>query len=879
LNKPDGQKLMLDFVRSQRPDPTANTALLELANYYYNDHKYDEAIEMFAMLDTRGMNTSEQQEIRFKHAYCLFVTKRFDEAKAKFSSLTNEQGPYYDDSNYYFGLTSFYSENYDDAISSWTKIQGSARYRKLIPYYIAQIYFAQGSFQEVVSYAESFTTERGIKNLNEINQLVGQAYFELGDYEEALPFLEYYEERSRRLREEDFYQLAYVQYHNGKFEASIENFRELDKTNTELGQSAMYYLADAYLKTGDKASARNAFLKVTRFEFNDELREEALFHYARLSTELHFDRDAVNAYTRFEPTSKHYTRAQELLSETLVNTKDYKAAIRIIEGMDTPTPRIKEAYQKVTYYQGLEDYTQRRLESGLSYFAKSLKVPIDIRITALATFWTGEIHYLQDRNEISKTDFSSYLSLAKRASDLPPTSSIPAAHYTQGYNYLKTNDYSTALKHFASSIDGIKSASSGDGMMISQILPDAYLRAGDCNFKRNSYAEALKHYDQAIGIGAPGFEYALFQKAIIQGLRNRNDQKLIALEELIRAHPNSAYADDALYEMGETYQSEGRYREALDPFEKLVSDYRGKSELINRSYLKLGLITYNLGDIERALAYYKRIFQNNPSSKEAKDALAAIEEIYVEDLGQPDEYVAFVESIPGYKISGGERDSLNYIVAERHYENANYEEAIVAFTDYIRKYPNGLQIMAAHYNRAESQAIIRKYDEALEDYEWVLNRGDSRYYQRSLEKAALICYNHAEAFNKAFQYFSQLESLASDPDVKFQAQLGSMRSAYRTGRKEAASAYASKVMSNPKATREELAVAEFFRGKIAYEDNKYDEALALFTSVIEKSDNEHTAEARYLRAAITFLKEQIDDAESLCRAAYTESAAYPYWVA
>ncbi len=878
LNKPEGKKLMMDFVRSQRPDPTANTALLELANYYYNDRNYDEAIQMFAMLDTRGMGEAERQEIQFKHAYCLFATKRFDEARAKFAALSNVQGPYHDDSNYYYGLTAFYGENYEDAITSWRRVQNSARYRNLIPYYVAQIYFAQGQYGEVVAYAEPFTTERGVKNQNEINQLVGQAYFQLGDYEKALPYLEYFEERSRRMRVEDFYQLAYVQYRNGKYEASIENFRELDNTETELGQSAMYYLADAYLKIDDKTSARNAFLKVTRFEFNEDLREEALFHYARLSTELHFDRDAVVAYQRFQPTSKYYTRAQELLSETLVNTKDYLAAIRIIEGINNPTPRIKEAYQKVTYYQGLEDYTQRKLGSALTYFEKSKSSPVDIRLTALATFWSGEIYYLQNQFERSKTELSQFLSLAKNANELPATSSAAAANYTMGYNYLKTNNYSTALRHFSSSIDQIRSGVA-DEMMSQQILPDAYLRAGDCYFKRNDYREALTYYDQAINIGAPGFEYALFQKAIIQGLRNRNDQKLMALEELVRTHPNSAYADDALYEMGETFQSEGRFREALSPFERLVQHYRGKSELINLAYLKLGLITYNLGDAQKALAYYKTIFENNPSSKEAKDALAAIEEIYVEDLGQPDEYVAFVESIPGYKVSGGERDSLNYTVAERHYENANYEEAVAAFSDYLQKYPQGFQVLPAHYNRGESYAILREYDSALLDYEWVVKKGDSHYYQRSLEKAALICYNHAEAFQKAFEYYSTLESIASDPDAKFQAQLGSMRSAYRIGRKAETSMYASKVMSNPRATQEELAVAEFFKGKIAYESGELAEAKTLFSSVVAKSDNEYTAEARYLRAEIAFREKDIDAAEAFCRSSYTESAAYPYWVA
>ncbi|NND04782.1 MAG: tetratricopeptide repeat protein [Saprospiraceae bacterium] len=879
LEQPDGQKLMLDFVRRHRPDPTANKALLELADYYYNSRKYDQAIEFFAMMDQRGFTQSERTEIAFKHAYCLFVRKRYDEAKAKFATVLNTEGPNYYASNYYYGMSCFYGEDYDCAIKSWKIAEKDPLYRKSIPYYIAQVYFKQGDYQQVISASLPYADQRGVKNQAELNQLIGQAYFELGDYEQALTYLEYFEQNSRKLRVEDFYQLGFVQYKKGKYEESIQSFRELDREDSELGQSAMFYLANAYLQIGDRASARNAFQKVSRLPYDTEMQEEALFNFAKLSVELHFDRDAINALRRFQPTSKYYTDAQELLSETLVNTNDYRGAIKIIEGLPEQTPRIKEAYQKVTYYQGIQDYTGRNFNSALAYFEKSLSVPVDNTIKALATFWTGEIHHYQKKYGISKGDFSRFITLASSIGDLPPSSSLATGHYTQGYNYIKTDDYTNALKHFESCIEMIDGNRSVSPLLAKQVMPDALLRAGDCNFKRNRYRPALKHYDQAISLEAPGFEYAIFQKAVIQGLQGYPTAKLITLEQLVNNHPNAAYADDALLEMADTYQDLRQLQDALAPLERLVAQYRGKSDLINKAYLKLGLITYNLGDIEEALVHYKIIFKNNPSSQEAKDAMAAIEEIYVQDLGQPDEYVAFVESIPGYKVSGGERDSLNYQVAQRLYEAADYERAIQAFSDYLDKYPRGFHVLDAYYNRAESYSILKQFDEANADYEYVIERGQSRYYQPSLEKAGLISYNHAEDFEKAYQYFAKLELLTNDPQLKFEAQLYAMRSAYRSGKKSAASTYATKVMSNPSATKEELAVAQFYRGKISFEEKRYAEAMQLFQEVLENSNNENTAEARYLIANIHYLSRDIDLAERACRKSYSESGAYPYWVA
>ncbi|MBK8506307.1 MAG: tetratricopeptide repeat protein [Saprospiraceae bacterium] len=187
--------------------------------------------------------------------------------------------------------------------------------------------------------------------------------------------------------------------------------------------------------------------------------------------------------------------------------------------------------------------------------------------------------------------------------------------------------------------------------------------------------------------------------------------------------------------------------------------------------------------------------------------------------------------------------------------------------------------MQAVYNRGESYSIVRKFDNALADYESTIQKGQSAYYLLSLEKAALISYNYAEEFEKAYNYYSKLESLTNDPEIKFEAQMGAMRSAYRIGKKDAAGIYAGKVMSSPNASSEELAIAQFYRGKIVYENKQLDEALRLFNEVVANSDNENTAEARYLIAEIHYLKKNYDQAEESCRKSYSDSGAYPYWVA
>ena len=57
--------------------------------------------------------------------------------------------------------------------------------------------------------------------------------------------------------------------------------------------------------------------------------EESLWNYAKLSYEMRFDRDAVDALQKVDPRSPNYSEAQGLLGDILLNTRDYVKAMEI----------------------------------------------------------------------------------------------------------------------------------------------------------------------------------------------------------------------------------------------------------------------------------------------------------------------------------------------------------------------------------------------------------------------------------------------------------------------------------------------------------------------------------------------------------------------
>lgn len=881
LKLPDGEKLILDFIRKYKPDPMAMQALNEIAKYYYDSKEYEKAITFYDQVDWYGLSKTQRDEARFRLGYSYFVTKQFAKAKTQFREIKDVRNEYYEPTNYYLGLCYFFEGNYRDAITSLKVAEKNARFREQIPYYIAQIYFAERQYDELIAYVTPLTANTTATRAKELQQLLGQAYFEKGDYQRALPYLEFYAERTGKLREEEFYQLGYAQYMTGNYPKAARSFEELSRVDSKVGQYAMYYLGDSYVRLNQKSSARTAFAAAKRMNYDAAVREDALFNYAKLSYELKDPREAITALQSIRPESQYFGEAQNLMSEIFLSYRDYKQAMDVIEQMTNKTPAIRETYQKVTYLRGLQLLQNNDLPGARQHFDLSLKDAPNAQYRALATYWLGDLAYRDKDYNTSIRQFNQFLTLAKTMSNLPDESSLFTANYLQGYNYLKQENFNASLGFFREAMDGIKRNRSfiKSEVVRNQILGDATMRAADCLFKRNQYADAIKLYDEAINARYAGFEYAIYQKAIIEGLRGRPTDKILALDRLVKDFPNSEFADDALLAIGSTYQEMGQLNQAIAPLRQLVTNYRGKSDLINQGLLRLGLISYNQANLEGAISYYKQVFSNNPDPNEAALALSALEEIYINDMGKPDAYFAFLETIPGYKVDNMAKDSISFRAALTQFENGNYPRAVEGYTDYLRKYPSGIHVLDAYFQRGESYAVLKQYSEALKDYEFVVGRGASRHYLKALEKASIIAYNHEQNFTKSYDLYTKLETAATSPDLRFEAQLGALRSAYRAGNTQAVNTYANKVSSNPAASQAQVATANFYLGKQAFDRKDYNSALTSLQEVVRLSDNEQTAEARYLIANIHYLRRDLNKAQELCIAANRESSAYPYWVA
>ncbi|HHH52237.1 MAG TPA: tetratricopeptide repeat protein, partial [Bacteroidetes bacterium] len=735
-NQDYAEDLLRDFEIYYSSDVLLNEAYISKGEYEFRNKDYTEAINTFEKVDLSGLNFYIEDEVKFKLAYSYFVKKQFEKAAVLFKELSLTNRKYYYKANYYYGICQFLKNDFERAINSFNIIQNTEEYRQFVPYYLVQLYFTQGDYDKTIEVGEEKLKIKDVKNYYKIHHLIGQAYFLKKDYTSALPHLEIYEQNTDKLREEDFYQLGYIYHQLDKCKNAITAFKEIANLKNEMGQNANYYLADCYLKTGDKQSARTAFKNAGNLDFNKMIKEESLLNYGKISSEMGYDREAINALLTIPDSSPYYIEAQNVLKSIFVNTKDYAKAQQTLEQLDNVSSQLFQAYQYVCYYKALQEINDGEYDLAESDLLKAAKINRDIKIAIQTHYWLGDLLYRKGEYAKSNGYIDRYFVLLKGVDDVEELTLPPFALYLQGYNYYKLKNYPYSIEKFKNCITSFGRYTISDINLKNRIIADAHLRAGDGYYFNKELEAAYKEYDYVIKSNTGNVDYAMYQQAMIKGLQDRQFDKIAILEEMLEKHKNSGIRPNALIELANAYSSIGQNEKAYEVYQNIIKEFPNETGLINTAYMKMGLISYNKGDLNTAVENYKNVLKNNPGAEKKQEALTALEEIYVNDLKEPDQYIEYIKSIPGVQVQGLYKDSLNFVTAKINFDQDSVDTAIKSFDEYLNKYDRGYYALDAHYYRAESYLRKKQFRKALKDYEYIINQGFNNFYESALYKAA-----------------------------------------------------------------------------------------------------------------------------------------------
>jgi TolA-binding protein len=869
LGNHDAEGLFLKFIKDHPTSSNTKAAYFQVGRSYFAQKNYKKAIEWFKKLDGGNLSGAENTEYRFKLAYSLFMTEDYKSAKPLFERLKDENGQYQEASVYYYAYLAYLDGEYKTALREFERLKGSKTYENSYPYYISALYFLDKRYDDVLAYILPILNTTKQENETEIFRIVGATYFAKNDLVKSKEYYDKFQaqDQGKTQNNQDDYQIGYIAYKNGNYEKAVKELEKLTEPDAYF-QSGMIILGDSFVKLGNKESARNAFFRASKLDFDPSMKEQGLLNYAKLSYELEFHQvalDATQEYLKTYPRSKNLDEAKTLLAEVLLSTKNYRAAVDILESIPKRNRDANAAYQKVTYYRGLEYYNERAFENAISIFMRSESNPIEPELLALATYWKAEAMYEVRKYGEATTNFSRFLQspVAKN------TDVYNYANYALAYAAFRNDNFRVSANYFA------KFLNSGDPIELNT-RNDAIARLGDSYFMLKDYGRAMDQYNQLMRSKAKTQDYALFQSGIIKGLQGDTDGKIGVMTDLLARYPNSNYADDASFEIPYTFFLKGENEVAIQGLQDMIEKYP-RSSYVPRALVTIGLVQYNSDNNDAAVKTFQRVVEQYPTTQEAKQALKSIQNVYI-DKGDAQGFLDYAGTTAIGDLSTAEQDNITFQVANNYFSRGDYQAAIDAVNAYFDKFPKPIQEKFARFIRAESLYKTGHPQEALHDFNIILNDWTSAYTERTLLSVSSL-YLDQKKYNDAIAPLKKLE-LTAEYKSHYSFAINNLMVAYFNIHDfENTLMYARYVKEYEKSSAEDKAKANLYAGKAHMLKGDLKTARKEFDEAVSNSQTIVGAEAKYSIGKLQYEAGEYKAAQETAFDLIKNMPSYDYWVA
>ena len=830
-NQPNADLAMEKFILEFPTSSKQNLAYIDLAQFYFKQSDYQKAILWFDKVSDSDLIAGDRDRFNFQKGYSFFNSKNKKEATVYLNKVVNS-AEFGSQAKYYLGYLAYEGDDYTRATKYFDAVSGDDKYKETLSYYQADMNFKLGNFQKAIDLAEKAMLKSNSLEKSELNKIIGESYFNLKQYDKAIPFLVGYKGKNGKWNNTDFYQLGYAYFEQKDFENAISQFNKIIAGNDFVAQNAYYHLGESYLNSNKKQQALNAFKNASEMEFDASIQEDAGFNYAKLSYELGNSYQSVplilTNFLKKHPNNAANLEIEKLLIDSYISSKNYKEALVLLENSKTTANKL--AYQKVCFYRGLELYTNEDYDQAFLFFEKSISEDKNAIFTARAYFWKAATAYILNDFKNALTTFKQFQILAQAKE----VQEYKNSNYNIAYTYFKLKEYEQAGNYFESQI----SISKQDNLR----LNDSYLRLADCRFVTSKYVLAMEAYSKVIESKSVDADYAYFQRAISYGFISKNKQKIESLISFLSLFPKSDYRDDALFELGNTYVAENSDDLAIKTYDRLNSEFK-KGSFTSKAILRQGLVYYNSDKDDLALVKFKKVAADFPKSAEALEAVATARLIYV-DNGKVDEYATWVRSLDFVSVTDAELDNDTFEAAEKQFQQNNLKQAISGFSAYITRFPKGIHALKANYFLGQSYFLEGFESKSIPNYEFVIGEARNEFTEFSLARLADI-YLKNKVTNAGISVLLRLENEADLVQNKTFAQANLMKLYYENKDFVNAVLYAEKSIVNPKTENEVKIDAQIIIARAAIQTADFDKAQVAYAKLLPIAKGELAAEALY----------------------------------
>lgn len=838
--------------------------------------KYKQATKAFAKVNGKNLSRETQPMLLFYWGYALLKQENYEKALSYLLRVKQKESLYTPHARYYAGYCYYCTKDFQNALAEFLSVQHLAGYQQIVPYYLVQIDYAQGNYEQVYTRANQLLdTFPDNKHNYELHRMLGEMYYQDSAYNDAIQHLEAYHtltlEQEREPLRSDIYLLGVANYKVGKYQEAIQQLKNIKEQKDSISESTYLHLGHSYLRVGEEEKAKLSYAAAMRLNINSRVREEAMYNYVQITylqgSALGDNITAFQDFLREYPNTKYTNNVYALMADMYMNSKNYKAAYDALVGIKQPDAKMQETIQFLRYQLGIDAFLQGNMKEAANWMTQVIKNE------KKSSHYKTEAYYMRAESRYRMLQYPACIEDIEafvKQSNAPKSKNYTTALYLKAYalfnqQLLKQAEY--VFRQYISQADSTQT-----------LFTDALNRLGDCLFSSRQFDDAVATYERAIRLGNYATDYALFQQGYALGLLHRYPEKIQKMGQLSSRYPRSDYADDALYETARAHLQLDQNEEAIKMYTRILGQYPNSNKAA-KAALELSMTYRTLKQYDKAIQAYKNTIQKYAGSEEAYAALEGLEQVYVETNNISD-YLAYTKTLNKINMrTSSQEDSLVYVTAELQYIMGNYEEAAAGMTTYITSFcPGGRYCVTALYYAANSFYQLRKYDAAQEQYSALAAIEGNPYMEEACMRSAEIAYDKEE-YKTAAYYFQQMLRVASSSNMRITAQLGILRCNQHEGNIEAVIAAATQLLEQDQLTDNIRQEALYYRAKAHLSNQQYGLAVVDLTPLSKEVRTPMGAEAKYQLANAYFQLGSIELAEEEVMSFTQMQTTQQYWLA
>lgn len=838
--------------------------------------KYKQATKAFAKVNGKNLSRETQPMLLFYWGYALLKQENYEKALSYLLRVKQKESLYTPHARYYAGYCYYCTKDFQNALAEFLSVQHLAGYQQIVPYYLVQIDYAQGNYEQVYTRANQLLdTFPDNKHNYELHRMLGEMYYQDSAYNDAIQHLEAYHtltlEQEREPLRSDIYLLGVANYKVGKYQEAIQQLKNIKEQKDSISESTYLHLGHSYLRVGEEEKAKLSYAAAMRLNINSRVREEAMYNYVQITylqgSALGDNITAFQDFLREYPNTKYTNNVYALMADMYMNSKNYKAAYDALVGIKQPDAKMQETIQFLRYQLGIDAFLQGNMKEAANWMTQVIKNE------KKSSHYKTEAYYMRAESRYRMLQYPACIEDIEafvKQSNAPKSKNYTTALYLKAYalfnqQLLKQAEY--VFRQYISQADSTQT-----------LFTDALNRLGDCLFSSRQFDDAVATYERAIRLGNYATDYALFQQGYALGLLHRYPEKIQKMGQLSSRYPRSDYADDALYETARAHLQLDQNEEAIKMYTRILGQYPNSNKAA-KAALELSMTYRTLKQYDKAIQAYKNTIQKYAGSEEAYAALEGLEQVYVETNNISD-YLAYTKTLNKINMrTSSQEDSLVYVTAELQYIMGNYEEAAAGMTTYITSFcPGGRYCVTALYYAANSFYQLRKYDAAQEQYSALAAIEGNPYMEEACMRSAEIAYDKEE-YKTAAYYFQQMLRVASSSSMRITAQLGILRCNQHEGNIEAVIAAATQLLEQDQLTDNIRQEALYYRAKAHLSNQQYGLAVVDLTPLSKEVRTPMGAEAKYQLANAYFQLGSIELAEEEVMSFTQMQTTQQYWLA